>query len=189
MPDHLQLARAILQELLVAGPIKGAKLKPQLVRQFELRTGMGFRGVFPDYLKFSDFLSANKDLVDVTPPQGQGDITVQLKGNHVAAPRITWQAGNAPVSFELPRPLWQAFTNPDPDRRRFFNRETRDVVHYIEDSSEEPNPRIRTQVRDDPNFVEIEPAGAELQKEWMREFVRDAGSSWRGCFRSPLVLS
>lgn len=188
MPDHLQLARGILQELVSRGPIKGAQLKTLLAHEFARRTGLDFSDALPSYPKFKYFLLANQDIVATEFPAGAGDVTVSAKENYspgswapfriatspvpYESPALSLEAAS-PVSFELPRPLWKAFTNPDPRRRRFFQRSTREVVHYLEGSLEEPNPRIRAQVDANPaDYVEISPATADMQSQWMREFVR-----------------
>jgi hypothetical protein len=174
MYDHSEIAREILQQLLTSGARKGAWLKPMLVREFERRTGKAFRSAFWNYPKFSSFLVANADLVEVVPPEGPGDITVLLRHDHGAMklglPHAPAPVSDGPSSY-LPPPLWHAFTNPDPKRKRFFHRFMHNVVHYIDGSPAEPNPRISAAVHADNNYIEITPADADQQNQWMREFV------------------
>jgi len=67
--------------------------------------------------------------------------------------------------------VWAAFVNPDPNRRRFLHRLSRELVHFIAQSSTAPNPELAARVARDPMFVEIPFASAGLQREWLREFL------------------
>lgn len=173
--DHSQVARELLQQLLASGTQRGALLKSLLVREFARRTGTDFGTAFWNYPKFSSFLLANSDLVDVLRPSGPGDVIVRLKQeNWTPVPEMRQNGATNDVSFNLPKPLWHAFTNPDPKRRRFFHRLMHNVVHYVEGSTTDPNGRIAASVRGDRNYVEIVPVTAEQQNQWMKEFVRGA---------------
>lgn len=175
MVDHSQVARELLRELLMTGAQRGARLKTLLAREFERRTGTDFSTAFWNYPKFSNFLLANSDLVDVSRPSDPGDVTVRLKQSYATAePEMRQDVVINDVSFNLPKPLWHAFTNPDPKRRRFFHRLMHNVVHYVEGSTTDPNPRIAASVQSDRNYVEIIPAMAEQQSQWMKEFARAA---------------
>ena len=161
MSDELTLARELLRQILATGPQKGARLKVLLVREFERRAPTTFQQAFWTFPKFSAFLAANADLVEVHAPGGPGDLTVRLRPQATAdraaapAPQLA-----SPARF-LPPPVWNAFTNPDPRRRRYFNKVSREIVHYLENSQEPPNPRIADLVVSDANYVEIQPASAD----------------------------
>lgn len=171
MSDHLFLARELLRQLLAGGPQKGARLKVVLAREFERRVGTTFQQAFWNFPKFSAFLASNADLLDIVTPGGPGDITVRLR--QAGAPDRLAAAVPAPVSpgMFLPPPVWNAFTNPDPRRRRFFHRATGEIAHYVEGSQEAPNPRIAAAVAEDSNYVEISPAPADKQSAWLKEFL------------------
>lgn len=171
MTDHLVIVRDILQQLLALGPQKGARLKVILSREFERRTGKSFHEAFWNLQKFSAFLAANADLVGVEEPGGPGDITVRLlHGAHGQPPASPSLTTDFPARF-LPPAVWNAFTNPDPRRRRFFHRSAGEVVHFVEGSTETPNPAISARVSRDPGFVEIVPASAEQQRTWLKTFL------------------
>src|SRR2546428_10349260 len=123
MTDHLSLARELLRQLLAVGPQKGAALKVLLAREFERRTGTPFHQAFWTFPKFSAFLATNADLVNVVAPGGPGDISVSLRqaAQQDRTGVATIPAPLLPGRF-LPSPIWNAFANPDPRRRRFLNR-------------------------------------------------------------------
>ena len=173
MAEHLAIARDLLRQILSSGPEKGARLRPLLEREFERKTGSSFRQTFWNFPKFSAFLAANADLFEVVPPAGPGDITVKLRGEQ-ATPEA---ANSLPPGLRprfLPPPIWNAFANPDPKRRRFFHRTSGQIVHFIEGSDEHPNPRIAATVRADLAYVEVRPVSADAQAAWMREFLETA---------------
>lgn len=180
MNNFLSVVRDILRECLSATALKGARLKPLVANEFERRTGVSFRQAFWNSPKFSDLLKLNEDLVELDT-SAPGDIMVRLRapasgiGAGVIANYLTLGFGT-PVnaSYLTAQPyvhpgLWHAFTNPDPRRRRFFHRHTREVVHYLE--GDNSGALFVARVSADPNFVEIKPVSAVDQSEWMKEFV------------------
>lgn len=171
MSDQLvAVARELLTQLLSAGPQKGARLKPLLVREFERRTRTTFQQAFWNFPKFSAFLAANADLLEVIPPGGPGDVTVQLRKGLLPSQPLSSATAVPPRPF-LSKPLWHAFTNPDSKRRRFYHKLSGQLAHYVEGSQTHPNPRIAAAVAADPNYAEIVPITAEQQATWMREFL------------------
>ncbi len=170
MNDQIFLARELLRQLLAAAPQKGSRLKVLLAREFERRAGASFQEAFWNFPKFSAFLAANADLLDVIAPDGPGDITVQLRQDVLSRPPSLLPESSSFVRF-LPPSVWSAFTNPDSRRRRFFNRVTGDVAHYIENSQEAPNPTVAATVASDSNYIEILPVSAEQQSAWLKEFL------------------
>lgn len=170
MSNNLAIAREVLQQLLSVGPQKGARLKPLLEREFERRSNISFRQAFWEFSKFSAFLAAHSDLCEVTPPGGPGDILVKLRGD---APKsiIALTAPVLPSTRFLPTSIWHAFTNPDPKRRRFYNRTSGRLVHFLEGSREPAHALIAADVAADQAFVEVTPISAEIQAAWMRDFL------------------
>ncbi len=184
--NHLPVAREILKDILNASPLKGARLKPLLIREFESRTGTLFSRAFWQYPKFLLFLKANEDLVDVTLPVGPGDILVQLHTAEQPHPHQGQNAPIAPSSIErvVPRAapasltyldaaLWHAFTNPDPARKRFYNPATQEVLHYLDGSTNSSDQVFEAKVKADRNLIEIKPISADKQKEWMKSFLEN----------------
>lgn len=171
MTDPVAHARELLCQLLAAGPQKGAWLKVLLAKEFERQTGTTFQQAFWNFPKFSVFLAANADILDVVAPGGPGDITVKLR--QAATPEGSVGAVPESVSSQkfLRRPVWNAFTNPDPLRRRFFHRVNGEIAHYVEGSQEAPNAAIAAAVAADSNYVEIIPLSAEQQGAWLKEFL------------------
>jgi hypothetical protein len=171
MDDQLSLAREILRQVLATGPQKGARLKGLLSREFERRTETTFPQAFWKFRKFSAFLAANADLLEIVPPDGPGDITVRLRQPGTPDQLAASSPSLASPGKSLPPAVWNAFTNPDPRRHRFFHRGTGNVAHYLEASKEYPNPKIAAVVAGDSNYVEIIPVSAEQQRSWLVEFL------------------
>ena len=161
---HEDAVRSVLRAVLSSGSVLGARLRPLLVEEFRRATKRDLEPVLKSFGKFSAFLAANADLVDVRADDS-GDIRVSLKA--AGAPRVP-----APgPARRLSRELWQAFTNPDERRRRFYHRDTREVVHYMDGSVEERDKSLARRVSSDGRFVEMEFSRAQDQNGWMREFL------------------
>ncbi len=168
------IARHLLADLLSGGPLKGAQLAQRLRRAYEMKTGNPFDPVRWGFNSFSHFLEVNTDLVVVTKPEGAGDIEVRLQPRP-EPPRHTRDtaiAGEEARPRRLPAAIWQAFTNPDPSRRRFLNRQKGEVAHYREDSLEPADERARERITSwGTNAVSIAPIPAATQHEWMRVYL------------------
>lgn len=156
--------RSVLRTILSCGSVLGARLRPLLVDEFRRATRRDLEPVLKSFGKFSAFLAANADLVDVHS-DNSGDIRVSLKAVE------TSQAPAPGSTRRLSRDLWQAFTNPDERRRRFYHRDTREVLHYMDGSAEGIDKSLALRVSSDDRFVEIEFAHAQDQNGWMREFL------------------
>jgi hypothetical protein len=166
--ERAQTARQVLVDILKEnGPQLGAKLKVRLTSSLGQRLGLP-ANVWPGLVpKLSHFLAANSDLVDVHRPEGPGDIRVSLRDDTAARPQI--EVESTKVWY---RPdVWTAFVNPDPNRRRFFHRQRHDIAHFSTQSATPPSPQVADRVARDPQFVEIQFAGAEQQQSWLREFL------------------
>ncbi|HEY2345718.1 MAG TPA: hypothetical protein VGH80_07530 [Xanthomonadaceae bacterium] len=167
--EHLrQLARSLIQQQLATGPMKGATLKLRLLAEFARQADTPFDTAFRIYPKFSAFLAANADLVEIQrPPAGMsGDVTVRLRttDSTATAGAATSMASEAALDRPLPREVWQAFTNPDPRRQRYFQKSTGKIVHFLADDAP-PSPL------DADDFERIDPISAAAQSGWMRQFV------------------
>jgi hypothetical protein len=93
-------------------------------------------------------------------------------------PAETSGSGSAAIAVapRLKKEVWQAFTNPDLRRKRFLHRSSGEIVHYVEASTQSPNPEIAARAHSDPGYVEIEFALPEVQSGWMKEFLNSAVS-------------
>jgi len=166
--ERSSLARQVLVETLKQnGPQLGAKLKPQLTTALGLRLGLSREEWHTLIPRLSHFLAAHSDLVDVQRPEGPGDIRVSLRDSAPAS--AAPKSESARIWYRLE--VWQAFVNPDPQRRRFFHRRNHQVAHFLDQSLTPPNPEILRRVSDDPSFVEVAHATADRQSGWMREFL------------------
>lgn len=166
--ERAQAARQILVDLLKEnGPQLGAKLKVRLTTVLGQRLGLPADTWHTLLPKLSHFLAANSDLVDVDRPDGPGDIRVSLRDSAGSTSQI--EAQSTKVWY---RPdVWTAFVNPDPNRRRFFHRQRQEILHFSTQSTVPPNPQLADRVGRDPQFIEIQFASAEVQQNWLREFL------------------
>lgn len=168
MSDEL-LARAVLAQILssTADSIKGAALSAKLRRAYEMRAGKPMQLRNWGYGSFAEFLERHADIARVSRPNEPGDIEVQRAsaGFSIAEP--------AASARSLPPRIWQAFTNPDPARRRFLHRRHGDVAHYLVSSDSAADERARLRVDSwGRDAVEIDPIPGDIQRSWMEEFVR-----------------
>lgn len=159
------IIRKALETVLATRNRTGAQLKVLLIHTLIAARVDAF-AYFRAYPKFSDFLKRFDDLVEVVSKPGGGDITVGLrnKGSKTQEDR--------PIESERLRgDVWRAFTNPDPRRRRFLHRTTGRVHHYA-DPAVTLNDRIWSErIQREPDHVEIQPATAVQQSQWMQAFV------------------
>jgi hypothetical protein len=161
-----KLAREIVRELLLArSPELGARLK-QLLNAELLRRGLEpFEERAHGFRKFSDFLESSQDW-ELLRADGPGDLRVALRSSPPSSVSRTTSGTSQP---RIRNDVWQAFTNPDPARRRFFNRRSADVVHFLVDDTES---RFRQEVERAPSdFTEVVPVEGEEQLDWMRQFI------------------
>lgn len=162
-------AREILIELLRNGRKFGAQLKP-LIEQALRARGIPPETVLGQFRKFSDFLAANADLLEITTPGGPGDIEVRLRTT--PQPRsVSSDASQDLRPDRIRKELWQAVTNPDARRKRFLHRKTGEILHYLDGSPFSRNWDFAKRASEDPDFVEIDFARAEQQTAWMKEFL------------------
>ncbi len=167
------LARNLLVDILSKqGAQVGARLKQLLSTDYEAQTGSRFYEAALGFRKFSDFLAANADILEVAPAEGRTDVSVTLRESaaRIGAPAPLLPSGRKVVGLppRVPSALWQAFTNPDTTRRRFFHRTTHRVLHFAAGQTNEANLRAEL---NDPGFVEIEFIAGARQLDWMAEFL------------------
>lgn len=174
-PSHSAASQVLTQLLSIHSPELGARLKQRLNAAF-IASGLGyFDEKSLGFGKFSDYLSRmHGDLVQVAREEGVGDILVSLRPESVK--RINLPISTPPStnarSEVIRNDVWQAFANPDSERRRFLNKETGKIVHFLA-SKQSPE---RIEVESAPEtFLEILPIATESQLQWMKEFL--AGKS------------
>ena len=130
--DRATLARQVLVEVLKRnGPQLGARLKVQLTSALGLRLSLPRDEWHTLVPRLSYFLAAHSDLVVVQRPAGPGDIRVSLRDASVS----TDAAESEPAKIWYRPDVWQAFVNPDSRRRRFFHRQSHQVVHFIDQTN------------------------------------------------------
>ena len=172
-PEEDSVRRILAEIVRTKSPISGAQLKVQLIwettraglRQFDERL-FGYR-------KFTDFLADfGSDLITIEYPEGPGDVKVSMRetlnglDSKYAKPKRE--------NVRLRNDAWQAFTNPDPKRKRFWSKETGAIHHYLEGQDSDLEGRICSQ----PSlFIEIQPIKAAIQSAWMKNYLDDAGLS------------
>ena len=156
--------RNALERVLASGSLLGARLRPLLIEDFQRATGRDPEPYLRSFGKFSAFLAHNADLVVVRPDDRSTDVRVSLRSGDRDG-----NSGRRRRRFSSQ--LWRAFTNPDEGRRRFYHRDTQEVVHFLADSSNSLDESISNRVKGDDRFVEIEYARAEEQTGWMRSFL------------------
>lgn len=157
-----------LSEILAAqSPQFAARLKQRLTAALQTmgeppfdERKLGFKG-------FRDFLErGTQGLFSVEPCTIGSDVMVSLVGAQSQAPHQSQVTRISGHSFR--NDVWQAFTNPDPARARFWGVRTSHVRHYLQG---EDSPHAR-EVKDSPqDFIEIAYITADTQVSWMREFV------------------
>lgn len=175
-PRDTAIEKLLTQLLSLSSPAPelGARLKQRLNAALVTQGLDAFNEKALGFRKFSDYLMrVHGHLVAVQRPEGAGDILVSLK--HSTPSSQTGEQVQADVSAPSATPVirtvvWQAFANPDPDRKRFLGPQGR-IVHYLEGSGSE----VRQVVEAAPQqYKQIEPISGVTQSGWMREFLETA---------------
>lgn len=149
----------------------GARLMQRIKAVFSSRGLPDFEPKKEGYPKFSVYLERlHGDIARVVRIPGESDVHV-FKKSHSSSLHLIQQT---PVSQTIKQNVvirsnvWQAFLNPDVLRKRFFNKKTKDIIHFIpyQDTVEEG------EVNANPSIcVEILPIPGPEQLSWMREFL------------------
>lgn len=180
MPD-VKVIKQLLVQLLSTSPSPepGARLKQRLNAEFVAKGWGRFEEKRLGYKRFMDFLSkGQEDILNVERGDKNGDILVSLKTNipaDVLTTLTNTRMPNGPQAV-VRNDVWQAFSNPDQARRRFLNKNTYTIVHFLAEDSANANAnanakaKAEVEARSD-DFLEIEPIGAEVQTGWMKDFL------------------
>lgn len=166
MHDSTLIAQKLTQLLSEKSPELGARLKQRLNASLLSSDLDYFDEKAHGYKKFSDFLTrAHGDIVSVERQGDVGDVLVSLRNPSVTKPRSTTFVTQQP---RIRNDIWQAFSNPDPQRKRFLNKTTLRLYHFLQREVSD----TKTEIEQNPEqFVEIEPINAQTQIEWMQGFL------------------
>lgn len=173
MLEIAEVSKLLVHLLSARSPEFGARLKQRLNALLRERSLEPFDEQRYGFRKFQDFLEKGQsEFVRVTRHDNGGDIQVTLKDSVQAVVEAPVLRPEVPPSEWIGRPVrsdvWQAFANPDPERRRYLNRQTFQVRHFTASY----NPEIEAEVNLNPaQYVEIIPITGETQKSWMRDFL------------------
>jgi hypothetical protein len=174
--DAAVVERLLSQLLSVNSPQPelGARLKQRLKVAY---AASGY-GIFDEkalgFRKFAEYLEkVHGNIVSVDrPSEKSGDILVHLKYSSSLARAVHMGTAAHVVptyTRSIRTAVWQAFANPDPLRKRFFDPDGK-VVHYLEHS----NSHAQQMVEAAPHlYVPILPVSQETQSSWMREFLEN----------------
>ncbi|EPN9800014.1 OST-HTH/LOTUS domain-containing protein [Pseudomonas aeruginosa] len=169
MDDLVHVKQLVLQ-LIASEPFEYcARLKQRLNRQLISAGSAPFDERKFGYRKFSDFLSGQfDDRIHLEKPVGPGDIHVTLKQSaaRTASPHSPALSHEQPLVIRSD--VWQAFTNPDAKRKRYLNRVTRRVMHFVDGTVGEYQQKLQAAPHD---YAEIEFIEPVTQQEWMSEFL------------------
>lgn len=168
--DELAHIKQLILQLLTSTPHEFcARLKQRLNQLLIAQEGTAFDESKFGSKKFSDFLSDHLgDRLSLEKPVGAGDIRVSLKPSIARSSAAGVVAPKREQPFTIRSDVWQAFTNPDARRKRFFNRVTGVVLHFVEDSGGKFQQQLDAAPHD---YAEIEFIPPAVQQEWMREFL------------------
>lgn len=175
----LQYLHTAILELLSDRPSEvGARLKQRLNRTL-LNAGLpAFDEKQFGFRKFSEFLIAElgEHVLVEKPPEG-GDILISLSHSHqsVAPPSLpggqheTAHSGSAkPLPVRNIRgDVWQAFTHLNEHRKRYLDKDTGKVLHFLDTDSS----NVSLVAEAPERFVEIPRIVAETQLSWMQHFL------------------
>ena len=143
MLDAAEISKLIVHLLSARSPEFGARLKQRLNALLRERNLEPFDERRYGYKKFQDFLEKGQtDIVQVIRHEDGGDIQVSLKEAAQAAVEAPVIQSVVSPSEWAGRPIrsdvWQAFANPDPERRRYLDRQTLQIFHPVERFHFEP---------------------------------------------------
>lgn len=165
--DASQVSQLLKQLLEAHSPEVGARLKQRLNA---LLIGQGL-GPFDErafgFRKFGDFLQKTQAEILKVDRTDSTDIVVSLLGATPSPAQILCpvvETDQAPIRSDV----WQAFTNNNIRRKRFLNKETLVLKHFIENDQSSASHEVAV---NGDKFIEIEPVSGKEQLDWMREYL------------------
>lgn len=171
--DELQLTTRIIIELVSNSSSElGARLKQRLNATLISQGYPALDEKKYGCRKFADFLKGPLgEYVRLEWPEGSGDVRVTLKRDVAPARQISAvkeKRAKVDRPTALRSDVWQAFTNPDPSRKRFYNLVSNRVIHFVEGEDDNYHRLVDSRPGE---FVEIVQIPVEIHREWMREFL------------------
>lgn len=174
---ELQYLHTAILELLSDRPSEvGARLKQRLNRTL-LNAGLpAFDEKQFGFRKFSEFLVAEfGDYLMVEKPPEGGDIQITLKHQPAASPSFppsqhdtSHAVADKPLPVRLIRgDVWQAFTHLNEHRKRYLDRVSGKVLHFLDTDSA----NVALVAEAPERFVEIPRIDAQTQLSWMQQFL------------------
>lgn len=169
--QHTIVAEILPTLLSEQTPELGARLMQHIRAVFSARGLPEFEPKKEGYLKFSVYLEKlHGDIARVVRIPGESDVHV-FKKSHPSSLHQIQQSPLSPTvkqNVVIRSNVWQAFLNPDLSRKRFFNKQSKEIMHFIpsQGTSEEVEVNARPEF-----FVEIVPISGTEQLSWMREFL------------------
>jgi hypothetical protein len=149
----------------------GARLMQRIRAVFSARGLPEFEPKKEGYLKFSVYLEKlHGDIARVVRIPGESDVHV-FKKSHSSSLHQVQQAPVSPTvkqNVVIRSNVWQAFLNPDLSRKRFFNKQSKEIIHFIPSQGAAEETEVNTNAE---LFVEIVPIPGTEQLSWMREFL------------------
>lgn len=165
--DVSQVSQLLKQLLEAYSPEVGARLKQRLNA---LLIGQGL-GPFDErafgFRKFGDFLQKTQAEILKVDRTESTDIVVSLLGASPSPAQIlrpVVETDQAAIRSDV----WQAFTNNDIRRKRFLNKETFALKHFIENDQSSASHEVAA---NGDKFIEIQPVPGKEQLDWMREYL------------------
>ena len=160
----------LLKQLLEAqSPEVGARLKQRLNALLTEKNLPKFDERSFGFQKFRKFLEKTQgSLLEIDRQNESSDIVVSLKAAAapVSAPSVA--EVRTPEHTLVRSDVWQAFASPDLLRKRFINKESLAVRHYLEGQPSEARDEVEA-ARE--KFQEIPPIPSAQHLSWMREFL------------------
>lgn len=166
--DVSQVSQLLKQLLEAHSPEVGARLKQRMnallisqgLPSFDERE-FGFR-------KFADFLEKTQSDILKVDRSDSTDISVSLLGK-ASSPTANVRHAVETEQTAIRSDVWQAFTNNNTLRKRFFNKQTLAINHFIENDK---SPASQEVALSPEKFIEINPVSEAEQINWMNEYLR-----------------
>lgn len=170
----LSVVSGLIVELLQSrSPEFVARLKQRLNQLLTSKGLPHFNEKLFGYRKFSEFLKETQsgELI-FDRRDGAGAMLVSLKGISVAIAKdssASMADENTTERNAIRNDVWQAFTNPDPQRKRFLHRHTHVIRHFAD---QDKNSVQKVEILGAPqDYAEILPIDGTKQTQWMADFL------------------
>lgn len=162
------LVSPLLKQLLEArSPEIGARLKQRLTALLVVHGYEPLDVRKLGYRTFRDFLERTQgELVKIDHRPDNTDIQVSLRATEAGPSASTNNIGVD--SDRIRSDIWQAFASPNPQRKRFLDKQTFAVKHFLENVTSDASVEVSANLQ---NFIEIHPSPGSDQIAWMKEYL------------------